>query len=62
MHIEREKLFNRLSLCRKELKRAKNAICFWSTELRVVVDAIAEDKQFRFEDLINKEEQGNDKD
>lgn len=55
MQIEREKLLNRLVLCKKELKRAKNAICFWSKELSLVVEAIAEDKQFRFEDYLTEE-------
>lgn len=54
--IERERLLNRLDLCRKELKRAKNAIAFWSKELGLVVDAIQDDKQFNFEAYFKNEE------
>lgn len=54
--IERERLLNRLNLCREELKRAKNAIAFWSKELGLVVDAIQGDKQFNFDEYFKQEE------
>lgn len=54
--MDREILLNRLETCKKELKRAKVALCFWSKELAVVVDAIADDKQFNFDTVLTSEE------
>lgn len=53
--IEREKLLNRLALCKKELKRCKQGLAFWSKELGLVVDAIADDTQFNFESILGQD-------
>lgn len=42
---EFERLHNRLKLCRVEIKRAKEAMSFWSNELRMVSEAILEQHQ-----------------
>jgi len=52
--IEREKMLRRLEMCKTELKRAKQAIGFWSHELKLVVDAIADGNQFNFEEYFNE--------
>lgn len=49
--VERDKLKERFELCEKELRRAKNAISFWSQELGYVATALSEDKQLNFNDL-----------
>ncbi len=54
-HVDRERLLRRLDLCRKELRRAKAMLCFWSEEIRLVVDAISDDKQFNFDKYLNGE-------
>lgn len=56
-YITRAKLLVRLELCKSELKRAKNALGFWSKELALVVDAISDDKQFNFEEFLKQENQ-----
>lgn len=53
---EKQRLKNRFELCEKEIKRAKQAMCFWSTELGYVARALAEDKQFNFNDVLNPQE------
>ena len=53
--VGRERLLRRLELCKTELKRAKQAISFWSKELSLVVDAISDDKQFDFSEVWSKD-------
>lgn len=49
---EKERLKNRFEMCQKELRRAKHAMAFWSQELGYVARALAEDKQFNFNDVL----------
>lgn len=51
------RLKNRFQLCEKEIQRAKHALTFWSQELGYVANALADDKQFNFNDVLSKENQ-----
>lgn len=49
------KLLARMEQCRKELSRARQGMCFWSNELRIVAQAITDQTQLTFESLLKKE-------
>lgn len=53
---EKIRLKNRFELCEKEIKRAKHALSFWSSELGYAARALADDKQFNFNDVLTPQE------
>jgi len=43
----------RVETCRRELAKAKHDLAFWSRELRLAVDVLAEDKQLDFAEVLS---------
>jgi len=52
---EKERLELRFVTCQKMLAKSKSDMVFWSAELRHVVECLASDKQYSFEQLFNNE-------
>jgi len=52
---ERDREVARLMLCRKQIKKAKYDLYFWSEELRISVEKLSQDRQFNFDELLTQE-------
>lgn len=48
------RMIQRLHLCRDEIKRSKQALIFWSNELRMVSEVICDQTQLKFEEILKE--------
>jgi len=52
---EKDRCIARLHTCRKQIKKAKFDMSFWSEEMRIVVEQLTSDRQFNFDDVLKQE-------